>query len=437
MKKLPKVVIVGFPNVGKSTLFNRLLGEKKALVHSLPGMTRDILISLCSRYEKPYLLVDTGGLFGVEDEPLSAAIRDKAWEAARGADLVLFMADGRRDLAPAEEEIFGSLLKLGKPLFAVINKIDTESQEAAAGDFYRLGAQKLFLVSAEHKRNLDELVRGIMEVVPASPLATGEQRPLRIAIIGRINVGKSSLINRLCGEERLIVSDMPGTTRDSTDTLILRNGKAFILVDTAGIRKLSHARDKREEAGIINARKNIPAADVLCQVFEAPEFPTRQDAAIAYIAAESGKPLVLALNKWDILRTEEDPSAFLRECLFRRLAFVSYAPLLFVSALSGKGIVKILDEAEKVYLSGTKKIGTAKLNEFLETVLKTRPPMARDKTRPKIKYMIQQGILPPTFVLFGHSRARLFPAYEKWFVQALRERFDLRGTPIRVFVRES
>jgi GTP-binding protein len=437
MKKLPKVVIVGFPNVGKSTLFNRLLGEKKALVHSLPGMTRDALTSLCSRYEKPFLLVDTGGLFGAEEEPLSAAVRAKAWEAVRGADLILFMADGRRDLAPAEEEVFGSLQKLGKPLLAAINKIDTESQEAAAGDFYRLGARKLLLISAEHKRNLDELVDAILEAVPASPLATGEQRPLKIAIIGRINVGKSSLINRLCGEERLIVSDMPGTTRDSTDTLILRNGKAFSLVDTAGIRKLSHARDKREEAGIINARKNIPAADVLCQVFEALEFPTRQDATIAHIAAESGKPLVLALNKWDLIRSEEDPSAFLRDQLFRRLEFVSYAPLLFVSALSGKGVVKILDEAEKVYMSGTKRIGTAKLNEFLERILRTRPPLARDKTRPKIKYMTQQGILPPTFVLFGHSRARLLPAYEKWFVQALRDTFDLRGTPIRVFIRES
>jgi GTP-binding protein len=436
MKKLPRVVIVGFPNVGKSTLFNRLLGEKKALVHSLPGMTRDVMTSLCARYEKPFLLVDTGGMFGVPDEPLSEAVRAKAWEAVQGADLVLFLADGRRDLIPAEEDVFASIQKLGRPVYAVVNKIDTEAQEAGAGDFYRLGARRLFLISAEHKRNLDDLVSGILEAVPASPLATGEQRPLRIAIIGRINVGKSSLINRLCGEERLIVSERPGTTRDSTDTVVLRNGKAFCLVDTAGIRKLGHVRDKREEAGIVNARKNIPAADVLCQVFEAPEFPTRQDAAIAHLAAESGKPLVLALNKWDIIRTGEDPSARLRETLFRRLEFVSYAPLLFVSARTGKGVVKILDEAEKVYASGTKKVGTARLNDFLEKILRTRPPLARDKTRPKIKYMTQQGILPPTFVLFGHARARLLPAYEKWFVQALRDAFDLGGTPIRIFVRE-
>lgn len=436
MKKWPQVVIVGFPNVGKSTLFNRLLGEKKALVHSLPGMTRDTVTALCSRYEKPFMLVDTGGMFGVEDEPLSTAIRDKAWQAVRSAALILFMADGRRDLAPAEEELFRSLQKLGTPTIAVVNKIDAEAQEASAGDFFRLGAQRLFLISAEHKRNLDELISAILEVVPASPLATGEQRPLRIAIIGRINVGKSSLINRLCGEERLLVSEIPGTTRDSTDTLILRNGKPFCLVDTAGIRKLSHARDKREQAGIVNARKNIPAADVLCQVFELSEFPTRQDAAIAQLAAESGKPLVLAINKWDLLQTEEDLSARFRKILFRRLEFVSYAPLLFVSAKSGKGVVKILDAAEKAYGSGTKTVGTAKLNEFLKTVLTARPPLARDKSRPKLKYMTQQGILPPTFVLYAHSRARLLPAYEKWLVQALRERFDLGGTPIRVFVRE-
>jgi len=436
MKKLPQVVIIGFPNVGKSTLFNRLLGQKKALVHSLPGMTRDTVTGLCARYEKPFLLVDTGGMFGIEDEPLSTAIRDKAWQAVRDAQLILFLADGRRGLVPAEEELFGSLQKLGTPLFAVVNKVDAEAQEAAAGDFYRLGARRLFLVSAEHKRNMDELVRAIVETVPATPLATGEQRPLRVAIIGRINVGKSSLINRLCGEERLLVSEIPGTTRDSTDTLILRNGKAFCLVDTAGIRKLGHVRDQREQAGIINARKNIPAADVLCQVFELPEFPTRQDAAIAQLAAESGKPLVLAINKWDLLRTEEDASAHLRKSLLRRLEFVSYAPLLLVSARTGKGVVKILDAAEKAYRSGTKTVGTAKLNEFLETALRARPPLARDKSRPKLKYMTQQGILPPTFVLFAHSRARLLPAYEKWLIQALRERFDLFGTPIRVFVRE-
>jgi GTP-binding protein len=391
----------------------------------------------CARHEKPFLLVDTGGMFGVEDEPLSGAIREKAWAAVWGAQLVLFLADGRRGLAPAEEELYASLLKLGLPLFVVVNKIDAESQEAAAGDFYRLGARRMFFVSAEHKRNLDELERAVLEAVPASPLPTGEQRPLRIAIIGRTNVGKSSLVNRLCGEERLIVSETPGTTRDSTDTLILRNGKAFCLVDTAGIRKLSHVSDMREHAGIIAARKNIPAADVLCQVFELPEFPTRQDAAIAQLAAESGKPLVLAINKWDLLRSEEDASASLRKILFRRLAFVSYAPLLFVSARSGKGTVKILDEAERVYAAGTKTVGTAKLNDFLETALRARPPLARDKSRPKLKYMTQQGILPPTFVLFAHSRARLLPAYEKWLVESLRERFGLAGTPIRVFVRES
>lgn len=436
MKKLPRVVIVGFPNVGKSTLFNRLLGAKKALVHSLPGMTRDAVTGLCDRYERPFLLVDTGGMFGVEDEPLSGAVRDKAWQAVRDAQLVLFLGDGRRGLAPAEEELYASLQKLGIPLLAVVNKIDAESQEAAAADFYRLGARRLFLVSAEHKRNLDELVGAILDVVPAAPLATGEQRPLRVAIIGRINVGKSSLINRLCGEERLLVSEVPGTTRDSTDTLIIRNGKPFCLVDTAGIRKLGHVRDRREQAGIITARKNIPAADVLCQVLDLSEFPTRQDAAVAQLAAESGKPLVLALNKWDLLRSEEDASSGLRKALFRRMEFVSYAPLLFVSAKTGKGVVKILDAAEKVYAAGTKTVATAKLNAFLETALRARPPLARDRSRPKLKYMTQQGTLPPTFVLYAHGNARLLPAYEKWLVQALRDRFGLAGTPIRVFVRE-
>jgi GTP-binding protein len=437
MKSLPQVAIVGFPNVGKSTLFNRLLGRKGSLVHSLPGMTRDAVSALAELRGKRFILTDTGGLADASEAPLAAAVADRAWGAARKADLVLLVLDGKRELAPAEEELFLSLRKLGKPVIVALNKIDSEPQESRLGDYFnRLKTDAIVAVAAEHRRNLDELEEKIAALLPSGPGGTESLQPLRIAIIGRINVGKSSLINRLCGEERLIVSSAPGTTRDSTDTYIVRNKKIFCLMDTAGVRRLSRTRDEREKAGIIRARKDISRADVLCQVLDGAEFPTRRDVTIAHLALESGKPLVLALNKWDLIPRGESPQV-IKAAVFRAMSFVSYAPLVFVSALTGKGVVKILDRAEEVYERGSQKVDTPRLNEFLAWINSTRPPLTRTKRRLKIKYMTQKGVRPPTFILFAHNPAALLPAYEKYFLQALRERFGLWGTPLRLVMRKS
>ncbi len=435
---LPRVVIVGFPNVGKSTLFNRLLGQRKALVHSQPGMTRDLVAAEWRTDDRTLTLVDTGGMFGVRDEPLSELIRAKAWEAARSADLVLFVLDGKREVTPAEEELFVSVRKLGRPVFLVVNKIDTPAEEDRATDFYRLGDAGLFFVSAEHKLNLEPLREAVAAALPAvRPAAEETDLGLRIAIVGRINVGKSSLINRLVGEERLLVSEVPGTTRDSTDTLVVRQGKRFCLVDTAGIRKFSGARDDREKAGIVRARANIRAADVICQVLDVTEFPTRQDAHIAQLAAVSGKPLLLALNKWDLVEKEMVDPEEVRRHVFSRLGFVSYAPLVLLSARTGQRAVKILDLAEEVYRNATRRVETSRLNEFLGEVTETAPPRGRDGGKIKVKYMTQTGVLPPTFFLFSHAKTTLAVAYERHFVELLRERFDFRGTPIRVLLRRS
>ena len=437
MKSLPQVAIVGFPNVGKSTLFNRLLGRKESLVHSLPGMTRDAVSALGEIRGKRLILTDTGGLGDPSEAPLAAAVSEKAWAAVRKADVLLLVLDGKRDLAPAEEELFSSLRKLGKPLVVVLNKIDSSVQESRLGDYFnRLRTDAIVPVAAENKRNLDELEETLAALLPGSPADGDSLRPLRIAVIGRINVGKSSLINRLCGEERLIVSPVPGTTRDSTDTYVVRNKKIFCLVDTAGVRRLSRTRDSREKAGIIRAKKDILRADVLCQVIDAGEFPTRQDMTIAHLAFESGKPLVLALNKWDLIPKGESPQV-IKSSLFRGMPFVSYAPLVFVSALTGKGVVKILEKAEEVYESGSREVATPRLNEFLAWINAARPPLTKTKRRLKIKYMTQKGVRPPTFILFTHSPAALLPAYEKYFLQALRERFGLWGTPLRLVMRKS
>jgi GTP-binding protein len=435
MKKLTKIAILGFPNVGKSTLFNRLLKEKKSLVHSLPGMTRDQVSAVCSLNGKKCVLIDTGGFFDTQEDPLSSQIRKKAQEAAEKASLLLFVLDGRRDLLPAEKELYLSLKKLNKPIFVVVNKIDSPSEEAKIGDFYRLGEEEIFTISAEHKRNLEILEQILLEFIPSSGLEEEESKPLKIALVGRINVGKSSLVNRLCGEERLIVSEIPGTTRDSTDTLIYRDKKAFSLVDTAGIRKLSRTRDKREKASIIKAKKDIGRADVICMIMDAQEFPTRQDSAIAHLSRESGKPMIIALNKWDLIQKDTRTSEEYKRKCYTKLDFVNYAPLFSVSALSGKRVIKILDLAEQVYANGKKRVETSQLNNFLTWINVNCPPLSRKKRRIKIKYMTQKNILPPTFILFTHSRVSLAPSYEKFFTQLLREKFDFWGTPIRIVLR--
>jgi len=436
MKRAVKVAIIGFPNVGKSTLFNRLLREKRSLVHNLPGMTRDQVSTFCTLQKKKFILTDTGGFFDIQEDPLTLQIKEKAWEASQEADLVLFVLDGKRDLLPAEEDLFLSLKRLNKPIIIVLNKIDSPYEELKLGDYLKMGEKRLFAVSAEHKRNLEDLESAIVDALPAIAPQEEEIKPLKIAIVGRINVGKSSIINCLSGKEKLIVSEIPGTTRDSTDTLIIRNKKAFSLVDTAGIRRLSRTRDKREKASIIKAKKDIARADVVCLVMDATEFPTQQDSAVAHLAHESGKPLLIALNKWDLIEKDALSSEEFKERAFKKLDLVRYAPLLFISALTGKRVIKILDFAEEIYDSGCKKVPTSRLNRFLVWVNKNHPPLSRKKTRMRIRYMTQIGILPPTFILFTHSRVSLAPAYEKMFIHLLREQFDFYGTPIRLFLRK-
>ncbi|MEN6561608.1 MAG: ribosome biogenesis GTPase Der [Acidobacteriota bacterium] len=441
MTKLPRVVIVGFPNVGKSTLFNRLLGRRKALVHSDPGMTRDSLAAAGAIDDRRLTLVDTGGLFGVADEPLSEKVRERALAEAAEADLVLFVLDGKRDVAPAEEDLYLRIKRLGRPVLLVVNKFDSPAQEESmTAEFYRLGEKNVFFVSAEHKVNIATLEEAIAAALPAGGPAADEApaaEPLRIAIVGRTNVGKSSLVNRLAGAERLIVSEIPGTTRDSTDTLLVRDGKPFCLVDTAGIRRMAAAEDGREKAGIIRAKANIRQADVVCLVLDVQEFPTRQDARIAQLALESGRPLVIVLNKWDLVDKDAVEPEGVRERVFRKLGFVAYAPLIFVSARTGQRIVKILDTAEQVYQAATTRIETSRLNEFLARTTEAQPPRLKNGARAKLRYMTQKGILPPAFILFLGSRGPLSPAYEKYFLDALRRDFGLAGTPIRLIVRTS
>lgn len=436
MKKLPRVAIVGFPNVGKSTLFNRLLNTKKSLVHSLPGMTRDAVSAVCVIEDKPFILTDTGGFFKDENDPFSGLVREKVWEVSREADILLFVLDYHKGLLPAEQELFFSLRKLNKPVFIVVNKVDSNEAEAKLGDFYRLGQDSVIPISAEHKRDLDVLEKNIYAVLPEN-IHEKEEPVLKIAVIGRINVGKSSLVNLLSGRSRQIVSEMPGTTRDSVDTFIRRNQRTYCLVDTAGIRKLSRTKDKREKAGVIKAKKDIRRADVIIQIMEAVQFPTRQDLAIAHLAHESGKPLILALNKWDLIPEKEKNYDDYRAWIAAKMDFVSYAPLVFISAITGKRVGKLLDIAEDIYQKAANRVPMPKLNEFLAWINQRHPPINRKGERLKVRYMVQKGVLPPTFLLFTHSKSSLAPAYEKHLRRIIRDNFDFPGSPVRIKLRRN
>jgi len=435
---LPQVVIVGFPNAGKSTLFNRLVGRRKALVHALPGMTRDRVTAAASLEGRSVELVDTGGFFDGDAEPLSARVKAKAWEAARAADVLVLVLDGRRGLLPAEEDLYRALRRLDRPVLVAVNKVDSERERPMQGEYFRLGAPHLYFVSAEHRLRLEELEAGIAAALPP-PAAGGteipEPRPLALAIIGRTNVGKSSLANRLCGEERFIVSPLPGTTRDSGDVLVRRGGKAYRLIDTAGIRKLGKVEDERESAGVIKARKNIPLADVLCLVLDVAEFPTRQDTAVARLAVESGKPLLVALNKWDLVREERTALVEARRAFSERLDFAAYAPLVPTSALTGRGVSRLLETADRIFAGAQKRIPTARLNAFLAKVQAANPPVSRTGRRFRIKYMTQRGILPPTFLAFTGGTTAFSPSFEKYFHGRLRRVFGFEGTPLRIVLK--
>jgi GTP-binding protein len=436
--KLPRVVIVGFPNAGKSTLFNRILGRRKSLVHSDPGMTRDSLTAECALDGRRFNLVDTGGLFGVADEPLSDEVRARALAEAAAADLVLFVLDGKRDIAPAEEELYLQLKRRGRPILLVANKFDSPRQEESmTADYYRLGETNVHFVSAEHNINIGALEEAIVAALPPGGPGAAAEKPLRIAIVGRTNVGKSSIVNRLAGDERLIVSEIPGTTRDSTDTLLVRDGKPFCLVDTAGIRRMAATDDGREKAGIVRAKANIRDADIVCLVLDVQEFPTRQDARIAQLALESGRPLIIVINKWDLVDKDAIRPDAVRDRVFRKLSFVSYAPLLYISARTGQRIVKILDTAEQLYRGGTTKVETSKLNAFLARMTEAHPPRLKNGARAKLRYITQKGVSPPTFILFLGSKGPLSPTYERHFMESLRQEFGFTGTPLRLIVRTS
>jgi len=458
---LPLLAIVGRPNVGKSTLFNRIVGSRRAIVGNESGITRDRLYGEGEWRGRRLRLVDTGGIIPDEKDFIPAEVFRQARVALREAGAIVMVVDGRTELAASDLELARLLLKTGKPLFLAINKIDTEKQQALANEFHRLGIRELFPISAEHGRGVDDLLDAALPVLPSQEKLTTEgaedteateqesASETKVAIIGHPNVGKSTLLNRLIGSERAIVSPVPGTTRDAVDEVVESDGRRFRFIDTAGIRRKGKTHLMAEKLSVVMARKHLEAADIALLVIDATEGVSQLDAAIAGYAHESGRSVIMVVNKWDLwsgagaLAREKnartgasaphrqmpaDRAAY-EQRLRYGLKFLSYAPLLFISAANGKGTEKILPLLEKVASERRKRIPTAEMNRFLQQVDFDRASVPASK-RVKIYYMTQAAVAPPTFILFTDRKVRLHFSYQRFLENQIRRAFGFLGTPI-------
>jgi GTPase len=450
----PIIAIVGRPNVGKSTLFNRLVGRRRAIVGDEPGITRDRLYQEAEWRGRRLLLVDTGGIVPQGKDPMAAEIFRQAEVALEESTAIIMVVDGRSELTAPDLELARLLIRTGKPVFVAVNKIDSEKQQPLAADFHRLGIHRLFPLSAEHGRGVDELLDAVVDTasedLPSRETAEEEDedpRETKVAIIGRPNVGKSTLLNRLTGTARAIVSPTPGTTRDVIDEVLERDGWRFRFLDTAGIRRKGKTHLMAEKLSVVMARKHLASADVALLVLDATEGVTALDATIAGYAHESGRSVMVLVNKWDLERGDRrkppgrskaarlansqpvgDRRIF-EQRVRDRLKFLHYAPVLFISAATGEGIGKLFPVLEQVAEERRKRIPTAEMNRFLARVDFERAPLPV-RQRIKIYYMTQAAVAPPTFILFTDRRVKLHFSYQRFLENQIRRAFGFLGTPI-------
>ena len=437
----PAVVLVGRPNVGKSTLFNRITGSRRAIVTPVAGTTRDVNTLPADWQGATFRLVDTGGLFGASEDPLHQLVVAQGRRAVESADLLVFVVDGREGLVAGDQQIAETLRTVGVPVLMVVNKTDDKRARGRSLEFYRLGFEPVIEIAAEHGTGVGDLLDEIVERLPHGE-GTGRAEPTpetAIAIVGRPNVGKSSLLNRLLREERSIVSDVPGTTRDTVDAVLKWHRRTFRIVDTAGIRRPGRvARSGQVEAvSVVAARKAIEQADVAVLVIDASEGATDQDGAIAGEADRAGCGIVIAVNKWDLTkgRGHEFAKTFDEE-LRRQLKFLEYAPVLHISAATGERTSKVLETIDRVSEARKRRIPTPELNRFVAAVTAVHPPASPGRREVRILYAAQIGVAPPTFVFFTNVATEFHFSYERFLVNRLRESFGLDGTPIRIQVRK-
>jgi len=441
-RPLPSVVLVGRPNVGKSTLFNRVTRTRRAIVTSVPGTTRDVMAQPVEWRGVRFELIDTGGMFGASEDPLHSLVHDRGRRAILEADLLVLVVDGREGLIPGDREIARVVREAGKPALLAVNKMDDRRARTGVIEMYQLGFDPVFEVAAEHGDGVGDLLDAIVQALPRtlSAAETGSPKPeeVAVAIVGRPNAGKSSLVNRLLREERMIVSETPGTTRDAVDTVLAWHRRTFRIVDTAGIRRPGRAAagGQVEAVSVLLARRAIEAADVVVVVIDASAGATDQDAAIAGEADRLGRGIIIAANKWDLVK-DRDPEFVKRfdEELRRQLKFLDYAAVLHISAATGERTPRLLEVIDKVAQSRRQRVKTADLNTFVERVAAEHPPASPGRRHVRILYAAQTGIAPPTFVFFTNVATTFHFSYQRYVENCLRREFGFEGTPIRIHVR--
>ncbi|MBI4477497.1 MAG: ribosome biogenesis GTPase Der [Acidobacteria bacterium] len=441
-RRAARVVLVGRPNVGKSTLFNRITSSRRAIVTPVPGTTRDAITQRAAWREVEFDLTDTGGMFGAGEDPLHALVVQHGRHALADADVVVFLVDGAQGKLPGDEEIAAELRPLGVPVVLAMNKADDRRAADSHLEFHRFGFDPVVEISAEHGTGVADLLDEIVGRLPATSRPVQEAPPaeIGIAIVGRPNVGKSSLVNRLLREERVLVSEMPGTTRDAVDAVLRYHRRLFRIVDTAGIRRPGRvaASGPVEAASVLVARRAIARADVAVVVVDASEGVTDQDAAIAGEVQRAGRGIILAVNKWDLLkgRGQDFVTAFDQE-LRRRLKFLDYAPLVHLSALTGERVGRLLELVDQIAAGRLKRVPTSELNRFVASVTAAHPPASPGRRAVKIMYATQTAVAPPTFVFFTNVKTKFHFSYERFLENQLRESFGFVGTPIRIHVRST
>ena len=437
----PLVAILGRPNVGKSTLFNRLAGRRLALVQDVPGVTRDRHYADAEWQGRPLALVDTGGFIPDEKSGLAAQVRAQAELAAAEADVLLMVVDGRSGPMAADESLARALRRTGKPLLLVVNKLDTPAiAETGTADFYRLGIPEVFGVSAEHALGLGSLLDAVVARLPPPGEAAGEPPPeepppVRLTILGRPNVGKSTLLNAIVHEERVVSSPEPGTTRDPIDTTLVHGGRRFVLTDTAGIRRRKAVGEGVEKLGVLAALRSMERADVAVLVLDGTEPGVDQDARLAGLVAERARALLVVVNKWDLVEKDPRTEKRTREELKWTLKFVAYAPIVFVSALTGAKVEKVLDLAAELQDTFRLRIPTPALNRLLAEVVDAHPAPIVDGRPLRLYYIAQVGTAPPAFAVTTNRPEKVPEAYKRYLSNRLRETFGLR-VPVQLFFRE-
>ena len=444
-KRLVNVVLVGRPNVGKSTLFNRLTRTRRAIVTAVPGTTRDVLSQPVEWEGTSFQLTDTGGMFGASEDPLHALVLERGRRALDEADLLILVVDGRQGVTPGDSEIAKVIREADVPSILVVNKTDDRRAKAGAMEFYELGLDPVIEISAEHGEGVGDLLDAVVERIrngsarPQTAAHAEKAGEVAVAIVGRPNAGKSSLVNRLLREERMIVSDVPGTTRDAVDAVLTWQRRQFRIVDTAGIRRPGRvARSGQvESVSVLLARRSIEQADVVVLVIDASQGAADQDAAIAGEADRAGRGVVIVANKWDLMKGRgDDFSKTFDEELRRQLKFLDYAPVLHISAQTGERAPKLLETIDKVAEARRKRVSTGELNRFIAEVTRAHPPASPTRKHVRILYAAQTGVAPPTFVFFTNVATEFHFSYERFLVNQLRDAFGFFGSPIRLHVRK-